>query len=359
MVIEGAENILKTYAQHHCRPSHFYVRYSNKEKCWEICDCISLEFRVKRSDLCVIKSDSLRKIIAFESIGELLFYLLQSNEWCFTLPSTERDALLDCINFVFLMQDDVRQSNYKLRYHCYMQFHGRKIIRGSDFLLDTYDLREVIRSMGLPDPKNAFDVLRLAREFKYSAEANSVKEFDNCVDLAWWALNDIVEDYKIIARCKVCGQYFIKSQQCRIYCSTDCASKGKKIGSYLDEPKIKSLSRIIDQRFTRKRKSNSLYLYNETTYGRDYNELDLFSDMEEKTIREDPTVWIFDSSHFEQMWKTYSGLRKDRYNKVRKAKKECLCGEISEKQYKMLLDSFVSWLENVVKQLGAFSFYSA
>ena len=81
--------------------------------------------------------------------------------------------------------------------------------------------------------------------------------------------------------------------------------------------------------------------------------------MEEKTIREDPTVGIFDSAHFEQMWETYSGLRKARYNNIRKAKKAYLSGELSDSQYKMLLDSFVSWLENVVKQLGAFSLYSA
>lgn len=333
--------------------SNFYVYYDVKGKHWALCKYrFDQEFNGCGPHLP-------QKIAEFGSVGELFLCLLRSNEGEYSLFSSERDALIDCINFVFFMQDSSGQYDSKLRYHWYMQFQKQRRIHDSDFRIASCFLKEKARAMGLPDPKDASDFIRLAQKTGYFTEGNGIKEFRSCEDLAWWALDDIVWHNKQIARCMVCGQYFIKSKQYRKYCGTDCASKGKKTGAYLDDPKIKRLSDIINLRFTRKRKSNSLYLYNEATYGKDFNELDLFSDMEEKTIREDPTVGIFDSTHFEQMWKTYSGLRKDRYNNVRKAKKEYLSGKISEKQYKMLLDSFVSWLENVVKQLGAFSLYSA
>lgn len=331
---------------------NFYVYYDGKRKRWVLCQYIlNQEFYESGTYLP-------QKIAEFSSVGELFLHILQSNKEDYRLSPVERDALIDCINFVFLMQGNGGESDYKLRYHLYLQSQRRSPVHGSEFHIASYFLKEKARAAGLPNPKDASDLLRLAQKSKYFIEVKGIKQFSDCEDLAWWALDDKIWHDKQIARCKVCGQYFIKSQQRRIYCSTDCASKGKKTGAYLDEPEIKRLSGIVDQRFTRKRNSQSLYIYNETTYDKDYNEFDLFSGMKEKANREDPAAAIFESTHFEQMWKTYSGFRTARYKDVKSVKKAYLSGKIPEKQYKNELESFLSWLKNVAKQLRAFSIYN-
>lgn len=329
-------------------PAPFHLHYDDKENDWDLCKLLSMEVSSKK----IIIPIRIKKIA---SIEELFLHLMQANEWYCTFSSSGRDAIADCIKFVFLAEDNVGQYDFKLRYHCYMQFQRRRPIGGSEFLLNSSDFIEAARSMGEPEPKDELDALRLAQKFKYSCEGNRVKVFDDFDNLVWWTLNEIIGHNKQIALCKVCNKYFIKSRDSRKYCSTDCANKGKIKGIYLDEPELERLSKLIEQRFVRKKHSYSLYSYSKTTYDKDYNEYELFSDIEEKNNREDPTEALFDSEHFIQMRKTYNRLRKTRFDAAEKAREAKFSGKISEREYKKVLGSVLSWLENVAEQLSAFT----
>lgn len=329
-------------------PAPFYLHFDDKENNWDLCKPFCEENFKKIITIPI-------RIAKFISIEELFLHLLQSNEWYCTLSSSEKNAIADCIKFVFLTEDNVSRYDFKLRYHCHMQFQCRKPIVAAEFILNSSDFTEAARSMGRPDPEDEFDALRLAQKFKYSSEGNRVKVFDNCDDLAWWALNEIIGNNKQIALCKACRKYFITSRENKKYCSTNCANMSKIKGIFLDEPELKRLSNRIEQKFIRKKHSYSLYSYNKKTHDKDYNEHALFSDLEEKANREEPTEALFNSEHFNQMWETYNRLRKTRFDAAEKAREAKFSGKISEREYKKVLGSVLSWLENVAEQLSAFT----
>ncbi len=289
----------------------------------------------------------------FSSIEDLFLDILHHDKWYSDLSLSERATLMNCVEFVFLAKDNI-SKDYDRRYQCYKQHHSIKT-SFSEFNINAPDFSEAAQSMNLPEPKTATEALQLVQKFNYSPEKNTGKEFKSCNDLAWWALEQVIKRNKQLGFCKTCGIYFVKSQQYRKYCSKECANEDSKVGAYLGDPQIKQLSQIINQRFERKTKSNSLYIYNETLFEGDYNVFDLFSGLEDKKIRDDPSVAIFEAEHFDQMRKAYKRLYKSRYTTVKEAKASYLRREISEKQYKKVLATFLSWLENVVKQLSAFT----
>lgn len=290
----------------------------------------------------------------FKSIDELFLHILQSNEWYCTFSLAGREAIMDCIQFVYFTQNDGKQ-NFKMRYKCYMQFHQQWTIAYSEAVLPLeHELDEQALFNRLPLPANATEAFLLSRELKYNPSEHRIKQFEDCDNLASWLLREFIEQKLQLALCKNCGCYFIKNSLHRKYCSHSCEKKALKVGSHAGEAEVKRLYRVINQRFERKIKSQSLYNYTGMLANENYNELELFSDIEDKDIKKDPSSATFYNEHFKQMKETYRRLYKKRYKAIKKAKKAYINEECTETAYKEKLDSFLSWLNNVVDQLSAF-----
>ena len=319
--------------------------YINKK--WQLYKIFSFYHENKEADLPLFISE-------FDSIGELFVHILQSGEWYCTLSSAVREALIDCMQFVFFAQDDTKQS-FKTRYQCYMRFHQQWTITYSEAVPPfAFEFGELAFSKDFPPPSDANEALLLSKKLKKKSTEHSIKQFEDCDNLAWWALREIIEQNFQIAVCKNCGCYFVKNTQHRKYCSRKCEKLALNVGTHAGEPEIKRLYGVINQRFERKKNSKSFYNYMGVLFDDDYNELELFSDLEDKDIKEDPSTAVFRGEHFKQIKETYKRLYKKRYKVVKDAKIEYKSGKLSEAKYKEKLDSFLSWLNNVVKQLDAF-----
>lgn len=310
-----------------------------------------------------------RVIVSAEiTIFDLFYDLLYADSWKEHLSDTWRPWVLSAIQKIYHFE--VCNSfclSKKERYMLYQQYHhsaGITVRSNADRIAEDLImpiLKEYKMKYGdnfeFPTFRTYDGMLRAVENAQIRVPLKKFYSFPTGDDLATWVFEQIVESEKDINKCKWCGRFFVPNRADTLCCSTECRQKHIAIGKFCGVTEIQKLYGSIMTALNRKHNSKQLYIYSGTPshYSDGYDDQNMLSAAAPDS--KDYSSLIYEKESFDNMHAFFLAENELRYNRFRDAHQLKHQHLISDADYAAEKDRYITWLENVRKQLTLFERY--